>query len=95
MVTEDLIDLIRQIANEVVDAKLTDNQVLTYKSVVVSSYNTTDKTAKIIIPPDMNTVSIYSYPNRSGHTLVAGQKVYLAYMYGNVSQGYLVDNKPI
>lgn len=95
MVDQDLIDLIKQIANEVVETKLTDNQILAYKSVIVSAYNTSTKTATIIIPPDMNTVSIYSYPNRSGHTLVAGQKVYLAYMYGNISQGYLVDNKPI
>lgn len=95
MVTQELIDLIKQISNEVVEAKLTDNQVLAYKSVIVSSYNTANKTATIIIPPDMDTVSIYSYPNRSGHTLATGQKIYLAYMYGNVSQGYLVDNKPI
>lgn len=94
-VEQDLIDLIQKICKQVVSQELKDNQVLKYESVIIASYNSTAKTATIYFPSDMTTASIYSYPNRSSHTLSVGQKAYLVYLYGNISQGYLTDNKPI
>lgn len=91
---QDLIDLIKKIAKQVIDQELKNNQVLKYESVIIDSYNSTTKKATIKFPSDMNTASIYSYPNKSGHSFTQGQKAYLVYLYGNISQGYLTDNLP-
>lgn len=81
--------LISKIAEDVVRNILRDEQATNMMACTVATYDEGTATATLYMPPDYLTASTTSYVNHTNSKLVAGDKVYLLYKYGDISQGWI------
>ena len=93
---KELNDLIETISSKVVSKTIGEKYLLSRMAVIVSYFDKETNSASVIIPTDMNSNTIYKYPNRTGKaTLSPGEKVYLVYQTNNISQGWLESSAPL
>jgi len=84
-----LYSMIITIVEKVLRNVLRDQQVMCTMACTVATYNVGLGTATLYLPPDFTNASTVNYTNRTGATLLPGQKVYLLYKYGDISQGWI------
>lgn len=89
---EKLESFVKIVTGKMVKSELRSNYLVSRMPVIIARYDINSNSASIIIPTDSSTATEYFYPNRSGDKLSDGQKAYLVYQSGNVSQGWLETN---
>ena len=63
---------------------------------IVKNYKIDNHTAQVSFPnSDITIVTNYAYPNKTGHILSVGDKVYVVYHKNNLSQGWIEDTVPL
>lgn len=86
-------DIILRIAENAVDKALLSNYVYCRRPVIIRTVSIDNSTATISFPFSPNVESNIKYKNRSGTTLISGQKAYLMFPYGKLDQGWIETNK--
>jgi len=84
-----LAQIIEDVARKVFRSMSRDEQAVSMMACVVATYSAGTNSATLYMPPDYSTASIVSYVNHSGATLSPGDKVYILYKYGDISQGWI------
>jgi hypothetical protein len=84
-----LTQLISDIAYRVTCKILRDEQSTNMLACIVASYDSGRNTATLYMPPDYITAGVVRYINHTNSQLSVGDKVYLLYKYGDVSQGWI------
>lgn len=84
-----LIQFVSSLVEKLSKASLRDQQVICMMACTVATYNSVAGTATLYIPPDIIRASTVNYVNRTGATLTVGQKVYILYKFGDISQGWI------
>lgn len=87
----ELIKLINNIVDKKIWSVLCEERVVQIQPAMVAEYNAQTNKAKISFYQDAGTICDYWYPNRTGHSLVNGSKVYVMSIIDNVDQGFLID----
>lgn len=85
-------DIILRISEDVVDKYLTSSYVYCRRPVIIRTVSTDNSSSTISFPFSPNIESTIKYKNRSGTNLVSGQKAYLMFPYGKISQGWIETN---
>ena len=86
-----LISIITTISEKTINKIMKDQQTMCIMACVVYDYDSILGTATLYLPPDFTTISSVTYKNRTGVTIHPGEKVYLVYKYGDVSQGWIAN----
>ena len=67
-----------------------ENRLTQQKVAIVATGGVADATATVYFPPDLVTVSS-PFKNKTGRTLVNGEKVYILLKYKESDQGWIID----
>lgn len=86
-------DIILRISEDVVEKALASNYVYCRRPVIIRQISTDNSSATISFPFSPDIESNIKYKNRSGTTLISGQKAYLMFPYGKLDQGWIETNK--
>jgi len=67
-----------------------ENRLIQQKAAIVATGGVADATATVYFPPDLVTAS-NPFKNKTGRTLVNGEKVYVLLKYKESDQGWILD----
>lgn len=86
-----LIKFVTDLVEKIMGIILKEKQVMCTMACIVYDYDPLTLNATLYLPPDFVTISSVNYKNRTGVTIHPGEKVYLLYKYGDISQGWIAN----
>jgi hypothetical protein len=85
-----LIRFVSLLTEKLVSTFLRDQQVICTMACVIPLFPVAPgASTQLFLPPDFTNQSAVSYVNNTSATLLPGQKVYLLYKFGDISQGWI------